>query len=203
MTRKLIAPIVIALALGALPASAASRHDDDDRQRGRRYAAIRGDVHEHEAKIAALTNRLDRATTELVSEAATRGHRLGWKHWRAFHALQRLERKADRYQEIVAHRGAGSRRADAAFEELECAFQDAMVRRHDLRRKRHLRDELSDVARLMEKLDRRNEKLDQALARLDRREDRRRYSRERREDDRYTRRGGNDRDWHVAFQFGF
>ena len=200
MTRKLIAPIVIALALGALPASAASRHDDD---RGRRYAALRGAVDVHEAKIAALANRLDRATTELVSEAATRGHRRGWRHWRAFHALQRLERKADRYQQIVAYRGASSRRADAAFEELECAFEDAMVRRDDLRRKRHLRDELSDVTWLMEKLDRRNAKLDRTLARLDRREDRRRYSRERREDDRYARRGWDERDWRVAFRFGF
>jgi len=196
MTRKLIAPIVLALVLGALPASAASRsHDREHRSHANRQ----------EAKIASLADRLDIATTELFSEAATRSHRHGWRNWRALHTLRSLERSADRFEAVVERRGAKSRHAAAAYEQLECDFQDALARRHQLRRGHTLNQEFARVEQLIGKLDVR-------LARLGRDDGRRYGSRfdddddddERVEQRRRARRGyGEDGRGHVAFRFGF
>jgi len=230
MTRKMIAPIALALVLGALPASAASRSDDRDRNRERE--AHRSHMNEQEAKVASLASRLDDATSKLFSEAVESRRHRSWRDARAIRSLRRLEREADRFEAVVERRGARSRHADAAFEKLECAYQDAVARRGDLRRSRQLRDEFARVGQLIEKVDGRLVKLDRAQENRsygrnrgdedrsygrNRGDEDRSYGRNRGDEDRsYGRNRGDDddrhaerrfdeRDWRalVAFRFGF
>lgn len=194
MTPKTLAPLVLALVLGALPASAAHRFEDSQSRRDRDRASARIEAETQQAKIDQLAQRLERATAELYSEAAVRGRKGSWSEWRAIDATRQLERQADRYQAQVARHGADSRRADRAFEDLECAHEVAAARRGDLRSSHDLRKAFEQVDFLMGKLDRRIAKLD----RTDRKDAR--ISRRSDEPRRYDR-----RDWrsYVAFHFGF
>ena len=204
MRKQTIAMIVLALMLGALPASAAQRsHENGDRgrrydreshdneDRGGRYGRepTRSAETKHEAKVAVLAERLDGATSELFRDAADRRRSRSYREWRAMHALRRLEHRADRYHARVERRGADSRSAEAAYHELERAYRAATARRDDLRDSRRVRRDFERVDALMAKLDRR-------IAKLDRRQERR-VSKV----DRHAR----SRDWrnYVAFRFDF
>jgi hypothetical protein len=190
MTKKTIAPIVLALVLGALPANAGRRSDEDDGTRRRGHEAHRSHEHDayrshherQEAKIAVLAEHLDHATSDLVHEAVSRTRHRSWREWRALQALRRLERRADRYHARVERHGASSRRAEATFDDLERAYHAVAACRDDLRRSRRVRHEFERVDELMDKLDRR-------IAKLDRDEERRT--------------GSRDSKTHVAFHFGF
>jgi hypothetical protein len=190
MTKQTIAMTVLALVLGALPVSAAHRSDENG-DRGRRYdrESTRSVETKHEAKVAVLAERLDGATSQLSTEAADRRRSRSYREWRAIHALQRLEHRADRYRARVERRGADSRSAEAAYHELERAYRAATARRGDLRDSRRVRRDFERVDALMAKLDRR-------IAKLDRTEERRVSK-----FDRHAR----SRDWrnYVAFRFDF
>jgi hypothetical protein len=194
MTPKTIAPLVLALVLGALPASATHRFEDSPHRRDRERESARIEAEAQEAKIDKLAQRLERATAELASEAAVHRRKGRWREWRAVDALRRLEREADRYQARVSRHGAVSRRAGRAFEDLECAYQAAVARRSDLRGSYELRESFERVGFLMGKLDRRIAKLDRS-DRGDEWLSKRSY-----EPRRQAR-----RDWrsYVAFHFGF
>ncbi len=202
MTKKTIAPIVLALVLGALPANAERRSDDDDGIRRRGHETVRSHEsdayrshHERqEAKIAVLAERLDHATSDLVHEAVSRTRQRSGRERRALHALRRLERRADRYHARVERHGASSRRAEGTFEDLKRAYHAAAAYRGDLRRSRRVRHGFERVDEVMDKLDRR-------IAKLDRYEERRRHTSHRGREDRRT--GSRDSKTHVAFHFGF
>ncbi|MBW1683772.1 MAG: hypothetical protein JRS35_01790 [Deltaproteobacteria bacterium] len=138
MMTKMIAPIALALVLGALPAGAASRHHE------------RGN-----GKVEQLAYRLESAAGELYRDAARHARQRGWREWQALHALQRLDQRADRFLEQVVRHGIHHPRTTHDFEQLERAFVRAEARRSDLRRARRLRDEFERVEQLMGKLDRR------------------------------------------------
>jgi hypothetical protein len=138
MMTKMIAPIALALVLGALPAGAASRHHE------------RGN-----GKVEKLAYRLERASDELYGDAVRHARYRSWREWRALHALQRFERRADRFLEQVVRHGIHHPRTRRGFRRLESAFVTAEARRSDLRRARRLRDEFERVEHLMRKLDRR------------------------------------------------
>ena len=138
MMTKMIAPIALALVLGALPAGAASRHHD------------RGN-----GKVEKLAYRLESAAGELYRDAARHARQRGWRERQALHALQRLDQRADRFLEQVVRHGIHHPRTRHGFEQLELAFVRAEARRSDLRRARRLRDEFERVEQLMGKLDRR------------------------------------------------
>jgi hypothetical protein len=138
MMTEMIAPITLALVLGALPAGAASRH------------------HEREnGKVEKLAYRLERAAGELYGDAVRHARYRSWLERRALHALQRFDRRADRFLEQVARHGIHHPRTRRGFRRLEDAFVTAEARRSDLRRARRLRDEFERVDDLMRKLDRR------------------------------------------------
>jgi hypothetical protein len=138
MMTKMIVPIALALVLGALPAAAGSRH------------------HEREnGKVEKLAYRLESAAGELYRDAARKARHRSWREWRAMHALQRFDRRADRFLEQVVRHGVYHPRTASEFQKLESAFVKAQARRTDLRRARRLRDEFERVEQLMGKLDRR------------------------------------------------
>jgi hypothetical protein len=192
MKKQTLALIVLALVLGALPASAAHRSNENENEdRGRRYDRewTRNVESNHEAKVAVLAERLDGATSELFRNAADRRRKRSYRDWRAVHTLQRLERGADRYHARVERRGADSRSAEAAYQELVRAYRAATACRGDLRNSRRVRRDFERVDALMAKLDRR-------IAKLDRKEERRvsKYDRH-----------ALSREWrnYVAFRFDF
>lgn len=171
MMTKMIAPIALALMLGALPASAGQRnHRAEER---------------HETKIETLAQKLDRATSELYSEARERGRYRGWRELRAVRSLRRLEYRAAVYENRVERHGAESRPAARAWRDLDHAYRVAAAQRDVVCRRRGLQDEFGRVDRLMEKLDRR-------IARLDSRDEPRRHASRRHDDDRL----------YVAFRIG-
>lgn len=199
MTQKTIAPIVLALVLGALPASAASRFHDEDRRNDRE--THRAQQATQEGRIQVLAVRLDQATSQLFDEAveskrqtARREQRLSWRERRALHAVRRLEQQADRFHARVERYGASDRRTDGAFQELQRAHQLAVACQDDLRRPRKLRREFERVGELMGKLDRR-------IAQLDRHPKPRRHASHRDDEDRRRQRW--QRDPFLAFLFGF
>ncbi len=194
MTPKTIAAIALALVLGALPASAAHRSYDRPGSRGHDREANRSGHEPQQEKIDRLAHRLDHATSQLYSQATDRARHESWREWRAIRTLRRLERRADHFQTHVARHGAGSRRAQAAFRDLDCAYQAAAERRDDLRRSRQLRDEFARVDDLMDRLDHR-------IATLARHERHRENIRHR--VDRERRHRSRDSRTHVAFHFGF
>ncbi len=138
MTTKMIAPIALALVLGALPAGAGSRHHE----RGNR-------------KAETLAYRLESASGELYRDAARPARYRGWRERRALHALQRFDHRVDRFLQQVVRHGVYHPRTRHGFERLEHAFVTAEARRFDLRHARRLRDEFEHVERLMRKLDQR------------------------------------------------
>lgn len=194
MTQKTLAPLVLALVLGALPAYAAHRSEDSASRRDRDREAARIAAEEQHAKIDLLAVRLERATADLQSEAAGRSHGWSWRERRASDALRQLAHRARHFQARVTRHGADSRRAEIAFEDLECAYEVAAARRGDLRRSRNLRDAFAQVDFLMGKLDRRIALLDPVER------DKVRYGQRHGESRRAWRRG-----WRpiVAFHFGF
>ena len=138
MMTKMIAPIALALVLGALPAGAASRHHE------------RGN-----GKVEKLAYRLESAAGELYRDAARHARQRGWRARAAMHALQRLDHQADRFLEQVVRHGVYHPRTEREFQKLERAFVTAEARRSDLRRARRLHDEFELVGQLMRRLDRR------------------------------------------------
>ncbi len=138
MMTKMIAPIALALVLGALPACAASRHHE--RPNG---------------KLEKLAYRLERAAGELYGDAVRHARYRSWREWRALHALERFDRRADRFLEQVVRHGIHHPRTRRGFQRLESAFVTAEARRSDLRRARRLHDEFAHVEHLMRELDRR------------------------------------------------
>ena len=138
MMTKMIAPIALALLLGALPAGAGSRHDE--RENG---------------KAEKLAYRLESAAGELYRDATRHARQRGWRARGVLHALQRLDHRADRFLEQVVRHGVYHPRTQREFQKLERAFVTAEARRSDLRRARRLRDEFERVEQLMGKLDQR------------------------------------------------
>jgi hypothetical protein len=138
MMTKMIAPIALALVLGALPAGAGPRHHE------------RGN-----GKVEKLAYLLESAAEDLYRDAARHSRHRGRREWRALHALQRFDHRADRFLEQVVRHGIHHPRTRHGFERLERAFLTAEARRSDLRRARRLRDEFEHVEHLMRKLDRR------------------------------------------------
>jgi len=138
MMTKMIAPIALALVLGALPAGAGSR--DHERENG---------------KLEKLAHGLESAAGELYRDAARHSRHRSWREWRALHALQRFDQRADRFLQQVTRHGIYHPRTEREFQQLERAFVTAEARRSDLRRARRLRDEFERVEQLMRKLDRR------------------------------------------------
>jgi hypothetical protein len=138
MMTKMIAPIALALVLGALPAGAGSRHHERDH-----------------GKVETLAYRLESASAELYRDAARHTRYRSWREWRALHALRRFDHRADRFLEQVVRHGIYHPRTRHGFEQLERAFVVAEAGRADLRRRHRLRDEFEHVEKLMRRLDRR------------------------------------------------
>jgi hypothetical protein len=138
MMTKMIAPIALALILGALPAGAGSRHHESGNGR-----------------LETLAYRLESAAEELYRDAARHARNRSWREWRALHALQRFDHRADRFLEQVVRHGIHHPRTRHGFEQLERAFVTAEARRSDLRRARRLRDEFERVEYLISRIDRR------------------------------------------------
>ena len=138
MMTKMIAPIALALVLGALPAGAGPRQHE------------RGN-----GEVEKLAYRLESAAAELYRDATRHGRYRNWREWRALSALQRFDQRADRFLEQVVRHGIHHPRTRHGFEQLELAFVRAEARRSDLRRARRLRDEFERVEQLMGKLDQR------------------------------------------------
>jgi hypothetical protein len=138
MLTKMIAPIALALVLGALPAGAGSRQHD------------RGN-----GEAVKLAHRLERAAEELYRDAARHARSRGLREWRALQALQLFDHQADRFLEQVVRHGIHHPRTRHGFEQLERAFVTAEARRSGLHGARGLRDEFERVEHLIRGFDRR------------------------------------------------
>ena len=138
MMSKMIAPIALALMLGALPAGAGPR----DHEKGN-------------GKVEKLAHRLESAAGDLYRDASRQGRYRNWREWRALHALRSFDQRADRFLEQVLNHGIRHPRTRHGFGQLEHAFVKAEAHRSDLRRASRLRDEFKRVEQLMRTLDRR------------------------------------------------
>lgn len=136
MMTKMIAPIALALVLGALPAGAASRHHETENQR-----------------VKTLAHRLEGASGELYRDAARSARQRSSREWLALQALLRFDRRVELFRDQVVSHGIHHPHTRLGFQRLEFAFATAKARRSDLRQARRLRDEFEQVERLMRRLD--------------------------------------------------
>ena len=155
----------LALALGAVPASAG--HEEFD---------------ERDAKIVKLAHKLAKATDELYCDAYETRYRRSHRSWRALWALRGLDRRAESFLARVERDGARDWDTEREFRRLERAFRHADYRFHALHPRRQLRRDFERVEELMGKLDRRL-----AFVEVRDRDRDRRYGRRHRDGERHAR----------------
>ena len=161
--------MLMSLMLVALPAAAEHRTRD-----------------KREPTVEKVAYKLAAATHALHAEAHdARGHSRAYRY--AVASLHDLDRSANAFSHRVQRDGIYAHTTQRAFQRLERAYETAVYRVEHLRHRRHLRDDVARVGRLMSRLD-------TQLAGLDRRHDR--YRHHARYDSRRDR-------WRAAFAWNF
>lgn len=154
MTTQRFAPLAmaLALALGALPASAEHRKQE-----------------KRDTQIEKIARALEKATGEVYREAVeSQRPRRGPAQRTALRSLALLAHQADRFHDQVRDDGAHDRATLRAFRRLELAYAHARRGMPGLRTRAALHRDFRRVERLMGRLDTR-------IARIDVRADPRRY----------------------------